>query len=753
MHGKKSRREFGASHPVRIISSVAANVLAVWCGVAVAADGAPDFEREIVPLIAERCLECHSGADASGGLNLTRREMAIAGGDNGQAIQPGDPDSSLLVTRVSAGEMPPEKNGKPQPLSAAEVALLRHWVRSGAAWPDGRVLDPYERTTAKRGGRDWWSLQPVQRPKVPEVADVGRIANPIDAFVQQKLNERNFTAAPPADRRTLLRRVTFDLIGLPPSPEEIDAFVADQSPHAYDKVVDRLLDSPHFGERQARWWLDLVRFAETNGYERDAEKPYAWRYRDWVIDAFNDDKPYDHFVLEQLAGDELPDRSESTAIATGFLRLGTWDDEPNDPLEYQYDRLEDLVHTTATAFLGLSVKCARCHDHKFDPIPQTDYYRVAAAFWGGPVAHRQRELNGGPTKEELGFDVLGWTDITRDPPPLHVLKKGNVHRPGAAISAGSLTATVSFVRDFSPPAADAKSTHRRLQLAQWIVDPQNPLTVRVMVNRLWQQHFGEGLVRSPDNFGFLGQKPTHPQLLDWLASELIGGKWRLKRIHKLMVMSETYRQSSIHPQQAVYEQRDANNLWFWRANRRRLDAESLRDAILWTSGRLDLRGGGPSFRAPISAEALEGLSMKTGGYRASLAEDTHRRSIYMFVKRALPVPLMSTFDACDTTSPTGRRDVTIVAPQALALMNNEWVHEETAAFAKRVLAAASSDSDRVDKAWCWAFGRRPAAPEREAALAYLQNRQAGNDEAATSAAAWASLCHVLINANEFIYTD
>jgi hypothetical protein len=507
---------------------------------------------------------------------------------------------------------------------------------------------------------------------------------------------------------------------------------------------------PEFGERWARYWLDLVRFAETNGYERDAVKPQAWRYRDWVIGALNSDMPYDRFVIEQLAGDELAERSESTVIATGFLRLGTWDDEPNDPLEYQYERLEDMVHATSTAFLGLTVKCARCHDHKFDPIPQTDYYRMAATFWAGPIAHRQREWNGGPTAEELGYDVLGWTDLSREPRELHLLRKGDVHRPAGVVAPGSLTATAAMATDFAPPPSDAKTSHRRLQLARWIVDRRNPLAARVMVNRLWLHLFGEGLVRTPDNFGFQGDKPTHPELLDWLAIEFMDGQWQLKRMLKLMVMSATYRQSSLHQRSAEYETRDPANHYWWRANRRRLDAEALRDSILAVSGQLDLRAGGESFRAPINQEALEGLSMKAGAYQASPATETARRSIYMFAKRSLAVPLMTVFDCCDTTAPAGKRDVTTVAPQALTLLNNETIQAESQAIARHILEAAADDASRAVLAWRTVLARRPSASEQQAALKHVA---AARSAGASDEDAWTAVCHVLVNTNEFIYVD
>ena len=703
----------------------------------------PDFERDVAPLFVQRCLECHGSVDPSGGLDLSQHKTLIRGGDSGLAI---DSDGkSLLLERLGSGEMPPEKNGKSQLLPANEIAVFRAWVETGAKWPDGRVLDLFERTTAKRAGRDWWAWQPLELTEFPATGS----NNPIDYFIQRKLTVESFSAAPTADRRKLLRRVYFDLIGLPPSNVDVNAFERDVSSNAYERVVDDLLNSKQFGERWARHWLDLVRFAETNGYERDAVKANAWRYRDWVIAAFNNDMPYDQFVTEQLAGDEIPNRSESSVVATGFLRLGTWDDEPNDALEYQYERLEDMVHTTTTAFLAMTVKCARCHDHKFDAIPQTDYYRLAAAYWAGPIAHRQREWNGGPTKDELGFDVLGWTDLSREPAELHMLKKGDVHRPLQVIAPGSLSGAARLSREFEPAPPDTLTSRRRLQLAKWIIDKQNPLTARVMVNRLWQHHFGEGLVRTPDNFGFLGNPPTHPELLDWLAGELMAGDWKLKRIHKLMVMSKTYQQSSLHPEQAKYASSDSANRYWWRAERRRLDAEQLRDAILQSSGHLDLRMGGPSFRAAISDEALEGLSMKSGAYTASPAEETRRRSIYMFAKRSLAVPMMTVFDSCDTTAPTGRRDVSTVAPQALTLLNNTWVHEQSRAMAQRVVASGPTTESRVDTAWRIALARTPSATEKQAAIDYVEHSRSNGDDLV----AWSALCHTLINTNEFIYVD
>ena len=415
----------------------------------------------------------------------------------------------------------------------------------------------------------------------------------------------------------------------------MESFVRDDSPDAYERLVSRLLASPHFGERYGRYWLDLARFAETSGYERDQEKPGAWRYRDWVVRAFNQDKPYDRFVCEQLAGDEFPDRDIQTVIATGFLRLGTWNDEPNDPQDYKYERIEDLVHATTTAFLGMTVKCARCHDHKFDPIPQRDYYRIAAVFWPGPIEPRDRELLGGPTRDELGFDVLGWTDVTRTPSEFHLLKKGEYTSRGRWCRRGCCRCIPSLDRPFSGRAESARTTERRLKLAEWITDPRHPLSARVYVNRLWQHHFGRGLVSSVNNFGFSGQKPSHPELLDWLADEFVRGGWTSKKLHYLMMTSRAYQQTSVHPEQESYAVKDPENQLLWRGTRRRLDAEALRDAILASSGRLDLRLGGPSFRPVISQEALEGLSQKGRDYTPSPASRARpAQPLHVFPARA-----------------------------------------------------------------------------------------------------------------------
>jgi hypothetical protein len=676
---------------------------------------AVDFEKEIAPLIVRRCLECHNSTDHQGGLDLTSLKTAIAGGDNESSIQ-SPIGENFLLHRISSGEMPPEVNGTPQPLPAAELALLTKWISTGANWPAGRRLDYYEATTDSHAGRDWWSLRPILDSSKPSIAK----AKIIDNFIAAGLRANNLTAAPPADKRTLLRRLYYDVTGLPPSPASIKAFLSNEDPAAYEAEIDKLLSTHHFGQRWSRYWLDLVRFADTCGYERDQLKPNIWKYRDWVIDAINADMPYDRFVRDQLAGDEVEYRDEQSVIATGMIRAGTWNDEPNDAADYVYTRLEDMVHATTSAFLGLTVKCARCHNHKFDPITQMDYYRTASLFWPGYIG--QGNL-GGPSTEQLGYTAFGWTDRNNSPGDLHLLIKGERHRPADVVEPGPLSAVSILDKPFLPPQPDAKTTQRRLQFANWITDTQNPLTARVMVNRIWQHYLGEGIVRTPNNFGFKGALPTHPQLLDYLATELVSGKWKIKRIHKLILMSATYRQASSHPQQEEYSQRDFLNTFWWRANRKRLDAEALRDTMLNISGRLDSKLGGPAFYPKMAADALEGLSRKASAWPTSPMQERNRRSIYMISKRAQLLPLMTTFDFADTTLPCARRESTIVAPQALALLNNHFVHSQSNALAARLTTEHPDDtSAQITRLWNLAFSRNPTDSEFAVARQHVLNQ-------------------------------
>lgn len=630
------------------------------------------------------------------------------------------------------------------------------------------------------GADDLWSLAPVAKPPLPTVSRPDWCATPIDNFILSGLEADQMEPAPPVARERLIRRVYFDLWGLPPEPHEVRAFLADDSPQAYERLVDRLLASPHFGERWARYWLDVVRFAETNGYERDAEKPGAWSYRDWVIRAINNDMPYDRFVLEQLAGDELPGADESTRAATGLLRVGTFDDEPNDPLVYKYEQLDDLIGATSTSFLALTVKCARCHDHKFDPIKQTDYYGMLGFFIAG--------------RADESKELLAYTDAGREADPVKLLGGGDPRREGDVVPVGYLSMLPKLTRPVEPAPADAKTTHRRTQLARWITDSANPLTPRVAVNRLWLHHFGEGLCRTPDNFGIMGTAPTNPALLDWLAADFVEHGWQAKRLHKMIVMSSAYRMDSNHPKQQVYATRDFANEHWYRANRRRLEAEPLRDAMLAASGELNPKAGGPSFYPTASAEALEGLSKRGAEWKQSSPHEQNRRSIYMFTKRSLLLPLMTVFDFSDTTLPCAQRNISTVAPQALALLNNDFVHAQSDALAERVVREAGSNrAAQIELAWWLTLSRGPTAAERDFAVEHLarqRERFAGTPSAVAASTestdkpaaekaaaatsngplksassdtksaqsnpeqlALASLCHVLLNLNEFIYVD
>ncbi|MDB4802330.1 PSD1 and planctomycete cytochrome C domain-containing protein [bacterium] len=744
------------------LSAVWVFVFSVTCGISAASE--VSFEADVAPILIKRCLECHQTSNVSGGLVLSHKQGMFEGGESGKVIDLDDSSESLILQHIEAGYMPPEQKGISQKLPDSEIQTLQQWVAAGAKWPQDRILDLYERTNEVRGGRDWWSLQPLERPQLPEIVTSGKV-HPVDYFVQQALLQKDLKQAPVASDRHLIRRLNYDTLGLPPAFKEIVDYERDSSPDKWAKLVNDRLASLHFGEKWARHWLDLVRFAETSGYERDQTKPNAWKYRDWVVNAFNSDMPYNDFIVHQLAGDEISERDTQSLIATGFLRLGTWNDEPNDPEDYQYDRLEDLVHATSSAFLGMTVKCARCHDHKFDPIPQLDYYRMASTFWSGAIAARDRKYLGGPTSEELGMDeILGWTDITSSPSPLHLLKNGNRHQPLQEVMPASLTLVTSHQQEFTLPPENAKTTQRRLQLSKWIASTTNPLTSRVIVNRIWQGYFGAGLVRTPNNFGFTGDQPSHPELLDWLASELIDHNWSLKHIHRLILTSSTYRQSANNPLHQKYAQIDFANRFLWRANRKRLDAEGLRDAVLSSTGKIDLRLGGPSFKPSIQAAALEGLSRKGEAWTASPPEQQLRRSLYIFIQRSLAVPMMTTFNFADSTLPCGQRNATTVAPQALVLLNNAFIHQNAEQLAAKAIGDSPDGNQQIAIVYQSILGREPSGEETTASLAHVfrqaerfgtsredqSSTPTSNDSAVTSLA---SLCVVLFNSNEFLYVD
>lgn len=569
---------------------------------------------------------------------------------------------------------------------------------------------------ADRAGLDWWSLSEVKQPAVPEISGDKNV-KPIDAFIKNRLKEQNIEPSPPSDKYTLIRRLHFDLIGIPPSHEEIKDFSHSEDKNSYSELVERLLGSPRFGERWARHWLDVVRYAETNGYERDAVKPHIWKYRDWVIKAFNSDMPYDQFVTDQLSGDEIDNSNESSVIATGMLRAGTWNDEPNDAQEYKYERLEDMVDVVSTAFLGMTVRCARCHDHKFDPIPQQDYYRMAAAFWAGTIEPGSAAIMGGPSAEQLGHkEVFGWTDVHRDPPPLHLLINGDPDKKSKVIEPGHLSLAPHLDRPLISPPKESRTSWRRLQLADFITNPSNPLTARVMVNRIWQHLMGKGIVATPNNFGFKSARPTHPELLDWIANDFIKGGWSIKEVIRKIVLSDTYKQSSLHPKAEKCMSVDPGNKLLWRNNMRRMDAESLRDSLLHVSGELDLRMGGKSFYPELAAEALEGFSRKSSAWTPSPLKEQFRRSVYMISKRHLLVPLMTAFDFPSSEKPCGNRNSTTVVSQSLAMLNNHFVHARSQRLANHANEVSNSKKDAISFAWKKILGRAPSVDELTTAL-------------------------------------
>ncbi|MBU6276974.1 MAG: DUF1553 domain-containing protein [Planctomycetes bacterium] len=937
-------------------------------GARAAEPAAVDFSRDIQPLLARRCYACHGPDTQEAGLRLDESAAATAALDSGaRAIVPGDPATSAILARVTSTDpdlrMPPEGTA----LTAAQVDALRGWIAAGAPW------------------QEHWAFRPLVRPAVPELAGVD---HPIDAFIRAGLERRALPVPPEADRLALVRRVSFGLTGLPPSEVERERFLADTSPGAWERLVDRLLASPHHGEHLARRWLDLVRYADTNSFERDGPKPHSWRYRDYVIRAFNDDKPFDRFTLEQLAGDEQPTPSPDDLVATGYYRLGLWDDEPADRLQARYDWLDDIVATTGQVWLGLSINCARCHDHKIDPLPQRDYYALLAFFHNvTPMANggdqieraifadeaarrdhqtrvadlerrrgaaqaavtaletrfreRLAEAGGGPEGGDIDdlafrfyrdtwdklpdFDALkpedrgtlpaGLFDIAaapslrpdhfgyvftgflkvpadgdytfsldsddgarlslggatvidhdgihgegeprvanvtlaagrvplrldyfqgahgkglsvswsgpgfvgrrlsalprsgrgkkkeselaaaikadgerllgadwkrdydaavaalevlkkeqvpvekalvvsehgREAPPTHVFFRGNPHVPRDAVEPGVPSILRTQAPEIVPLPDGIPSTGRRTALAKWLVSPDNPLTARVLVNRIWQHHFGRGLVRSSSNFGMLGDPPTHPELLDWLASELVAGGWKLKRIHRLIVTSAAYRASSRADTAALAA--DPLNDALWRFDMRRLGAEELRDAIHVASGQFNPTMFGPGVYPEIPAEVLATQSRPGSGWGDSPPEEEARRSVYVHVKRSLLTPILADFDVADTDTSCPVRFVTTQPTQSLGMMNGAFLHRQARAFAERVKREAGGPDGALERAMVGraielAFTRPASAAEIDRGVALVDALE--DHDGVGPGRALELYCLLLLNANEFCYLD
>jgi mono/diheme cytochrome c family protein len=802
------------------------------------------FEKDVLPLLQQHCLKCHGADDkVKGGLNLTNRQSILDGGDSGPAVDLKKPADSLLLKAVhytdESYKMPPK--GK---LPDRDIVVLEKWVKAGLPVPADRLTGRGSSHAAKGGvvtaeAKQYWAYQPVKRPAVPAVADPAGVRTPIDAFIVAKLEAKGLKPAPPADKAVLVRRAYYDLLGLPPTPEEIDAFVADSAPDAWEKLIDKLLASPHYGEKWGRHWLDVVRYCETNGYERDGPKPFVWRYRDYVITSFNDDKPYDQFIREQLAGDEMPGYNPDAVIATGFYRLGTWDDEPADPELAIFDGYDDIIATAGQAFLATTFNCARCHEHKADPIPQADYYKLVAFFRDirpfsetrdvrskfnltditppeqrakyeaelkrrearvGEITRQMEAIEDelirtlpaedqraaeGPDRPQViagkvvpqlqGQQKERYTALQKeretlkkklDPPdrqqalsvnncdvrpkPTHVLVRGSPHAPGKEVKPGFPEVFGLPDPVIPEPKPGAKSSGRRTVLAHWIASPDNPLTARVFVNRVWQYHFGRGLVPTANDFGKLGEPPSHPELLDWLAAEFVDGGWKLKRLHKLIMTSNVYRMSSTaHPDGLA---KDPANTLLWRFNMRRLTGEEVRDSILAVSGSLNRKMFGPSTYPPIPKEVLAGQSVPGQGWPTSPPDEANRRSIYAHVKRSLRVPILVGFDQPDPDSSCPVRYVTTVPTQSLGLLNGEFANEQARTFAKRLQKDAPGDlAAQVARAIRLTTGRVPTADEVNKDVAFVRSlKEKHKLDDLTALSRYALLC---LNTNEFVYLD
>jgi len=610
--------------------------------------------------------------------------------------------------------------------------------------------------------RRHWAFQPRKDPPPPTFTtalDRAWVKTPVDAFILAALQKAGLKPAPAADRPTLIRRVTFDLTGLPPTPAEIDAFVRDQSPNAWERVVDRLLRSPHYGEQWGHHWLDVVRFAESDGYEYDMHRPDAWRYRDYVIQSFSDDKPYNDFVKEQLAGDEMDAKNQQYLVASGFNRLGPLRKNAGnqDVASSHNEVLTEMTNIVGAAFLGVTAGCARCHDHKFDPIRQSDYYRLQAHFaqtqpsdlvlaskeeqdaWKAKAAPVQQEmrrlqaqLRRAPDAEKAKLEeqldalddrmpaplasIYTVTDDPQKASPIQILFHGDYLNPTAKVGVRPL----GVLLPDASPEAPIDTDKPRLKLAEWIADPANPLTARVMVNRIWQYHFGRGIVSTPNDFGRMGTRPSDPELLDWLATRFVESGWRLKPIHRMILLSSAYRQSSISPIEKIAAEKDSENALLWKFSHRRLEAEEIRDAMLEVSGRINLKAGGPSFMVPIDPDLV--LMLKRPQYWVATRDKSEydRRTIYMIYKRNLRLPFEEVFDAPDTLLSCARREQSTHAPQALELLNGQTSNELAAVFAERLLKERATPAERIDYAWRLAAGRLPTAAEKSLGTKFLQ---------------------------------
>ena len=752
-------------------------------GVSSAFAESPDaLEKSARAVLDRHCMACHGEAQMAE-LDMRERDTLLKGGKSGPAVVPGKAETSLLYRAAShAGElkMPPGAARIPK----GDLEALRDWINEEAWW-----RPPEQESIFTEEQRSFWSFQPIRDPKPPEVKDTEWAKTPLDRFILAKLEEKGLSPSPPADKRTLIRRATYDLTGLPPALEEIDEFLADEpEPDEYDekkpfpafsRLVDRLLESPRYGERWARHWLDVVRYADSTAHDGNFIMRYAYRYRDYVVRALNDDKPYDQFIIEQLAGDLLPptknlDLSLQRVIATGFLMLGPKALGEQDKEQVRMDIVDEQIDVTGKVFLGLTVACARCHDHKFDPIPTRDYYSMAGIFRSTDVLadsihtsmwweHDVLEIPGGEKVMVMAPKEGKLADLK-----IHV--RGNHNNLGEEAPRGVLQIIAGEGR-----SSIKTKQSGRLELARWIASPDNPLTARVMVNRIWQGHFGTGLVASSDNFGSTGEKPSHPELLDWLASRFIESGWSIKSVHRLILLSNTYRMQSFPREKG--DQVDPDNRLIWRANRRRLDTEQLRDSVLAISGRLDRAIGGDIWDWQDKNETVDterGLFSAAKAGEGFEAYNSPRRSLYVPVVRNQLPGMFQQFDFADANAVTSKRNDTTVAPQALFLMNNPFAREQSLHFATRLLEgmleqplferlyrlglAEENDEGRLRLAHVEVLGRPPTAEELAQAANFLSEyterlKSAGQSADDSRLAAWQSYCQSLFSLNEFLYVN
>ncbi|MEO2197025.1 MAG: PSD1 and planctomycete cytochrome C domain-containing protein [bacterium] len=861
------------------VTVVALAVVAGSVSVAHAQTSEPvTFTDDIRPIFERSCWNCHGAASQLSGLDLRTRDTAITGGARGPALVPGRGEESRLY-RVLAGLDGPKMPMGGGAVSEVEVAAVRAWIDDGAHWDGGgapdaeAVVASLEHAELPTGARDYWAFKLPEKARVPASSTY---QHPVDRFLEAARRDAGVSAAPRADRLIRLRRAYLDLTGLPPTPAQTDAFLADTERGAWERVIEELLASPHYGERWGRHWMDVARYADSTGFEQDYNRPNAWRYRDYVIDAFNRDKPYSQFIREQIAGDELDHVTDETLIATGFLRAGPRVQfrEKDNP-ERRHDYLDDVLATVGRGVLGMTVQCARCHNHKFDPILQRDYYSLQASIFGyvetdwplldrdaaaayraenaavdvqseairvrireieAPHRHAllierirrdfpdnvlqaaiksaedrtpgealladqvltlgvpQQALADALTPDEFerrlalqadldaveatrppeppmaeivtdgdyrfapdgpGDEIIGCVECRIPPdepgtflyeeggpsykaPPSYFLSRGDPLTPTEPSTPGFLTVATYGDPPTHIPREDGRTSGRRLALAEWLTAQDNPLTARVMVNRIWHHHFGRGIVRTLDNLGQMGELPTHPKLLDWLAVQFMDRGWSIKEMHRLLMTSEAYQMVSGHDDQPSYDA-DPDNTWLWRFRQQRLEAEALRDTIMTVSGGIDLTVGGPPIFPYVPEEVLK--TSEKGVWRNQPdGPEVWRRSVYVYRRRSLGFPFFDTFDLPDQNQTAASRNVTTVATQALTLMNNEFVLNQAELFAARLEQVAPGNLDeQVDLAYRIALTRTPTAEEAQIAKALVSEQSL------------ADLTHVILNLNEFLY--